>query len=225
VKLSFMSAGAAHALVQANARAAGIEVAGTFGAVGAMLERLDAGDPCDVVILTRAQVDALAKSERVVASTVAPLGRVATSIAVLESDPPPDVASEEALRSALLAADAIYFPDPSRATAGIHFAKVIATLGIAERVAGRVRNFPNGATSMREMAGAGGHPIGCTQATEILATPGIRLVGPLPRGLDLETTYAAAVDARSAQRQEAAAFVARLTANAAKRERERMGFR
>ena len=220
-----MSAGAAHALVQANASAAGIEVAGSFGAVGAMQERLDAGEACDVVILTRAQVDALAKSGRVVASTVAQLGRVATSLAVLERDPPPDVSGEAGLRAALLGADAIYFPDPKRATAGIHFAKVIATLGIAGEVASRIRNFPNGATSMREMAKASGHPIGCTQATEILATPGIRLVAPLPRGFDLETTYTAAVDARSGHAKEAAAFVARLTANAARRERERMGFR
>jgi len=144
---------------------------------------------------------------------------------VLASDSPPDVSAEAPLRAALLAADAIYFPDPARATAGIHFAHVIDSLGIADRVRAKVRNFPNGATSMREMAAAGGHPVGCTQATEILATPGIRLVAALPRGFDLDTIYTAAVDARTSQPEAARALVARLTAADGKREREALGFR
>nr|AUN35540.1 putative ABC transport system periplasmic component [uncultured bacterium] len=101
---------------------------------------------------------------------------------------------------------------------------MLATLGIADRVKDRIRNFPNGATSMREMAAAGGHPIGCTQATEILATPGIRLVAPLPRGFDLETTYTAAVDARSGNATLAGDFVARLTSSAGRAERKKLGF-
>ena len=222
--LRFVSAGAAQALVHALAREAGVEVAGSFGAVGAMLERLEAGEACDVVILTRAQVDALAAKGGVRADSVADLGPVPTSIAVRAADAAPDVSGEAALRAALLAADAIYFPDPARATAGIHFAKVLDALGIRERVGDRIRNFPNGATSMREMAGAGGHPIGCTQATEILATPGIRLVAPLPRGFDLETVYTAAVNAAAADARGAADFVARLTGEASRARRRDAGF-
>jgi molybdate transport system substrate-binding protein len=189
-----------------------------------MLEKLDAGEPCDVVILTRAQIEALAARGRVRPESVADLGPVATAIGVRASDPAPDVSGEAGLRAALLAADAIYFPDPARATAGIHFAKVVDALGIRDQVAPRFRNFPNGATSMREMASAGGHPIGCTQATEILATPGIRLVAPLPRGFDLETTYTAAVNAAAADPHAAAAFVARLTGAASRPQRAAAGF-
>ena len=97
-------------------------------------------------------------------------------------------------------------------------------LGIATSVASRVRNFPNGATSMCEMAAAPGHPIGCTQATEILATPGIRLVAPLPRGYDLETTYTAAVDARAADSTAARDFVARRTSAEGRTQRRALGF-
>ena len=225
MKLRFVSAGAAQALVHATARAAEVEVEGSFGAVGAMLQKLDAGESADVVILTRAQVDELARQGRVVAGTVADLGAVATAVAVRANDPPPDISGEAALRAAILAADAIYFPDPSRATAGIHFAKVLGSLGIADRVRDRIRNFPNGTTSMREMAAASGHPLGCTQATEIIATPGIVLVGPLPRGFDLDTTYTAAVDARAADSKAARDFVSRLTSSQGRREREALGFR
>lgn len=222
--LRFVSAGAAQALVGAIARELGVEVAGSFGAVGAMLEKLEAGEACDVVILTRAQIGALAAKGRVRADSVADLGAVPTSIAVRAADPVPDVSGEAALRAALLAADAIYFPDPARATAGIHFAGVLERLGIRERVAARVRNFPNGATSMREMAAAGGHPIGCTQATEILATPGVRLVAPLPRGLDLDTTYTAAVNASAHDARAAGDFVARLAGESSRDRRRAAGF-
>ena len=225
MKLRFVSAGAAQALVHATAKAAGLEVEGGFGAVGAMLEKLDAGEAADVVILTRAQVEKLAKEERVFADTVADVGTVATAVAVRATDPPPDISGEAPLRAALLAADAIYFPDPARATAGIHFASVLDKLGIADRVRDRIRNFPNGTTSMREMAAASGHPLGCTQATEILATAGIELVGALPRGFDLDTTYTAAVDSRAANREAARDFVARLTSERGRREREALGFR
>jgi molybdate transport system substrate-binding protein len=210
VKMRLVSAGAAQALVTRQAAAKGVEVEGTFGAVGAMMEKYLATTACDVVILTRKQVDELAAKGRVDRATIVDLGSVPTSIAVRERDVSPDVSDPDALATALLAADAIYFPDPAKATAGIHFQHVLERLGILERVKGRIRNFPNGAATMRAMAEAEGQPIGCTQATEIRATPGVRLVGALPQGLDLVTTYSGAVDARAADREAARRFLAGL---------------
>lgn len=224
VTLTLLSAGAAQALVRTVARAAAIEVAGSFGAVGAMLEKFDAGVACDVLILTRKQLDALEGAGRVVAGSVANVGRVATAIGVLAGHNAPDVSDEAGLRRALLAADAIYFPDPTRATAGIHFMKVLETLGVRSALEARLRTFPNGATAMREMAAATGHPLGCTQASEILATPGLQLVAALPRGFDLETTYSAAVNTGAADPKGAAAFIARLTGPASRSERAAAGF-
>jgi molybdate transport system substrate-binding protein len=224
MKLRFVSAGAAHGLVTAVAKHAGYEVDGSFGAVGAMLERLQRGEECDVVILTKAQIAKLAATGDVDAASVADLGAVPTSLAVREGRTPPDVSSAAALRAALLAADAIFFPDPSRATAGIHFAKVVEQLGIADTVAGRFRNYPNGATAMASLAHAPGNAIGCTQSTEILATPGVRLVAALPAGLELRTVYTAAVNARAAARDAATEFVALLGGEAQRPARRAAGF-
>ncbi|HUI98705.1 MAG TPA: GNAT family N-acetyltransferase [Usitatibacter sp.] len=223
--LRLLSAGAAQGLVGTLARAQGIVVEGSFGAVGAMLEKHRAGERCDVVILTHAQIATLGAQGAVVPGTAADLGTVATSIAVRTHDPSPRVEDAASLRDALLAADAIYFPDPAKATAGIHFAKVIDSLGIRDAIDPRVRNFPNGATSMREMASATGRPIGCTQATEILATAGVKLVAPLPRGLDLQTVYTAAVDARAADPRAAREFVERLPGPESQAARAAAGFR
>jgi molybdate transport system substrate-binding protein len=224
VPLNLISAGAAQGLVATLARQDGIEVAGSFGAVGAMLEKFLAGQPCDLVILTHAQIAELDAKGLVVAGTSEDLGSVATSIAVKALDAIPDVSGEQALRATLLAADALYYPDPAKATAGIHFAKVLAQLAIREQAEARAKTFPNGSAAMRAMAAAPGHPVGCTQATEILATPGVRLVAPLPKGFDLSTVYTAAVSAKAAQRLAAAVFVARLGGDSAREARRAAGF-
>jgi molybdate transport system substrate-binding protein len=47
---------------------------------------------------------------------------------------------------------------------------------------------------MRELAACRDPtPIGCTQVTGILITPGVSLVAPLPKGCDLATTYTVAI--------------------------------
>ncbi len=222
--LNFVSAGAAQGLVAKVAHADGVEVAGSFGAVGAMLEKFLAGEACDVVILTRAQIDALAAKAAVVAGTQGDLGAAPTAIAVRAGAALPAVRDASTLRQALLAADAIYFPDPAKATAGIHFAKVLDLLGIRDAVAARIRNFPNGATAMKAMGEAPGHPIGCTQATEILAVPSVRLVAPLPKGFDLATVYTAAVSADALHRAEAEAFVKKLVGAGSQNQRRAAGF-
>jgi molybdate transport system substrate-binding protein len=224
VKLRFVSAGAAQGLVRALARQEGIEVDGHFGAVGAMLERLQAGEPCDVVILTRAQVDQLVAQGKVEREGAADLGAVPTSVAVRAGDPSPDVSNAASLRAALLAADAIYFPDPVKSTAGIHFAGVVDKLGIASSVSSRFRTFPNGSTAMAAMALAGGRLIGCTQSTEIIATPGVTLVAPLPAGFDLQTVYTAAIDANAAAAPAAARFLSLLTSASTAARRRSAGF-
>lgn len=227
--LRVLSGGAAQGLVEALRpafeRNTGCRIDGTFGAVGAMRERLLKGEAVDLMILSRALIDGLARAGHLAAASVTDIGAVETAVAVRTADARSDVSSEAALRAALLAADEIHFPDPQQATAGIHFAKVLAQLGIAAEVAGRLRTAPNGATAMRALAASTSRrPIGCTQATEILSTPGIALVASLPRGCDLATIYTAGITANAAARDEATTLVAMLTDGAASDTRRRLGF-
>jgi molybdate transport system substrate-binding protein len=125
----------------------------------------------------------------------------------------------------MAAADGIYFPDPALATAGIHFAKVLDGLGLGEAAKPLSRVFPNGATAMRALAAsADKRPIGCTQITEIVATPGITLVGPLPAGFELVTTYTAGVCSRGDRQNLARRFAALIAAPEATETRRRLGF-
>jgi molybdate transport system substrate-binding protein len=227
--LNILCAGAVQGIVKALQKRFDDETGATtkaqFGAVGAMKEALLAGDPCDVMIVTDVMVVALQAEGRLASGARAPLGRVRTGVAVTSGQPVPEVATPEALKAALLAASAIYFPDAQRSTAGIHFASVLSQLGIAEMVASKLRTFPNGATAMRELAAdRSGRAIGCTQITEINYTPGATLVGALPRRFELATVYTAAVAARTAQPALAQRFVDLLAGPASLALRTQGGF-
>ncbi|HET9208106.1 MAG TPA: substrate-binding domain-containing protein [Burkholderiaceae bacterium] len=205
--LHVLSAGAAKGLVQGLQadfeRDSGFTLQCTFGAVGAVLERLNAGAPCDLIVLTRAMIDTLARDGRVDAR-IADLGWVHTGVAVPTDAAAPPVSDVASLLAVLEPSNAIYVPDPERATAGIHALRVLKALQLAD-IEPRLRAFPNGATAMAAMAErADARAVGITQVSEIRYTPGVRLLGVLPAPHGLATLYSGAV-ARGATHVDAAA--------------------
>jgi molybdate transport system substrate-binding protein len=186
-------------------------IAGTFGAVGLMKDGLLAGQPCDVTILSQALISQLAESGHVQAASARALGAVKTGVAVKAGERRVDVGSPAALKAALQAARGIYFPDPVKATAGIHFMRVLRELGLEAELAGRLRPYPNGAAAMNAMAECDeAGLLGCTQVTEILFTPGVELVATLPKAFELATVYTAAVCTASQNAQAAGELIALL---------------
>jgi molybdate transport system substrate-binding protein len=221
--LHLLCAGAAQGLVTALQprllQELTAQTGGRFGAVGAMKEAFAAGEPCDLFVSSDAIVSALIAQGLLRADGRAPLGRVRTGT------PHPAVSTPEALAAALRAADVVHYPDPQRATAGIHFAKVLRELGLDAELQPRLLTFPNGATAMRELAASSAaHPIGCTQVTEILFTPGVDLVGLLPPEFELATLYTAAVPAHADHPALATRFIEMMTAPDTADLRQRCGF-
>ena len=214
--LHVLSAGAAKGVVLTLASAfeaeTGIAIDATFDSAGAIRTAFEGGAACDVVILPAAMLDTLASQERIEGDSVAALGRVPTGIAVAAGDRTPVVDTADALRGSLAEASALYCPDTARATAGIHFAGVLRTLGLYDAALSRLRTYPNGARAMAELAANGPEgALGCTQITEILYTPGVTLVAPLPVPFELATIYAVAVAANATSNRAARAFAERLT--------------
>jgi molybdate transport system substrate-binding protein len=227
--LNILSGGAAQGLVASLApkfkELTGFDIEGEFGAVGAMADKLRKGMPADIVVLTAKMIADLAQENLVVRASISDVGLVETAIAVRAGDPLVRVNDTAALRAALLAADAIFVPDTKASTAGIHVAKVLSQLGIADDVAARLKIFPNGATAMRHLAETDAlRPIGCTQSTEIISTAGVILSGSLPPGCELSTVYTAAVTARAAAAQQAQVLIDLLTDADQRELRTRAGF-
>jgi molybdate transport system substrate-binding protein len=227
--LKILSGGAAQGLVGSLApkfkALTGLDIAGEFGAVGAMADKLRNGAPTDIVILTAALVGKLADEKRVVPSSVSDVGVVETALAVRSADPQVRVTDAATLRDAFLAADAIFVPDTKVSTAGIHVAKVLGQLGIADDVAARLKIFPNGATAMRHLAASdAARPLGCTQSTEIISTEGVVLSGSLPPGCELATMYTAAVTTPATHARQAQALIDLLISADQRELRTRAGF-
>ena len=227
--LNILGGGAVHGLVTSLApkfkALTGFDIEGEFGAVGTMADKLRKGTPADIVVLTAAIVARLAEETRVVSASIADVGRVETAIAVRAGDPQVAITDAARLREALLAADAIFVPDLGASTAGIHVAKILQQLGIADEVTDRLKIFPNGATAMRSLAETRvSRPIGCTQSTEIISTPGVVLSGPLPPGCELSTMYTAAVTKLAANSAQAESLIDLLIGPEQREARERAGF-
>jgi molybdate transport system substrate-binding protein len=227
--MNLLSGGAAAAVVrgvQADfEKETGATINGTFSAVGMMRDQLISGTPCDLVILTRPLIDQLIESGHVVAGSAQSLGLVKTGVAVKAGERHPELGSREALAAAFRAAKGIYFPDPDHATAGIHFMRVLKSLGLDQELSNVFRVFPNGATAMQAMASSDESGLmGCTQVTEINYTPGVELVAVLPKEFELATDYTLGTCTQTKQPALAQKLAAMLTGPASAAIRQKGGF-
>jgi molybdate transport system substrate-binding protein len=229
--VNIISAGACKGLFQAlfSKRLASGKALAAFGAVGAMQEKLLAGESCDILVLTLPMLEKLAAEGWVVSSTMTELGSVGCGIAISKQlKSVPDVSEEAVLSANLLAATAIHFPDPTKATAGIHFQSVLERLGVYDEVKDRCLHYANGAEAMASLAKNdpkyGDLQIGCTQISEILYTKDVKLVAELPMPYHLRTIYAAALTPAGAESTRAQKMLKKLTGHKTHTLRKKGGF-
>ena len=224
-----LSAGAAQAVVEAIAAdyrsQTGRGVTGEFGAVGAIRQKVLDGAQADVIVLTGALIDELEAGGHVSRGSRADLGKVGTGVAVRAGVTAPDVSTAQKLRERLLAATRVVCPDPAIATAGKVVLQVLERLDAAEAIKPRLQYFPNGYAAMKWLAESRGRDeLGITQITEILANPGVVLVGALPGDLQVRTLYAGGVAARASDAAAAREFLARLTSAGARKVLAKAGY-
>jgi molybdate transport system substrate-binding protein len=202
-------------LAETWGRETGNRVTITYATTGASLQKLEAGEPADVVILATEAIDQLAAQGTVNAGTKADVARVGIGVAVREGAPTPDISTPEAVKQTMLATRSVAYMDPTKGgTSGIHFTKVLEEMGIAAAVKSKAVLVDTGFAAERVAKGEA--DIVVHQISEILPVKGVTLVGPLPRAIQKVTVYAAAVTAKSEVQDAAKAFIAFLTAPAAR---------
>jgi molybdate transport system substrate-binding protein len=162
------------------------------------------GLPLDVFIQTAARIDQLVGAGLAVPGSRVDLGVSALAAGVKAGAPKPDISTREGLKRTLLQARSFGY---SPMTSGNFLVmEVLPRLGVWDEVKGKgqvIRGEPVGAAVAR-----GDVEIGFQQTPELLATPGVDLVGRLPQDEQLFTTYSAAIATRSTARKEAKAFIA-----------------
>src|SRR6187402_1347031 len=179
--------GAVHGLAGQYLAAAGLRIDADFAPTLALLDRLRAGEAADVVILTREGLDQVASEGRVVADSCVDLARSWVGIAVKAGAAHPDIATEAALRTALLGARSVAY---SRLGAsGILFAQLIERMGIATDINGRAKIIQQGFTA--ELLVSGEADLAVQQISELKLVKGIEIVGPIPRELQSPAVFSA----------------------------------
>ena len=159
------------------------------------MDGLRSGESADVVILTREGLDELAREARVVADSCVDLARSYVGIAVKAGAVHPDIATEPALRAALLGARSVAY---SRIGAsGILFAQLIERLGIASEINARAVVIPQGFTAERLVTGEA--DLAVQQISELKQVGGIEVIGPIPHELQTPAVFSAGRMATSAK--------------------------
>ena len=193
-----------------------------YDTVGALRDRILAGDRPAVTLLSAEAIAALAQRGLVPGDGIAEVGRTGVGLAAPAGRPAPDISSVAAFTAALRAAPSIALADPARgATAGRHVAATLERLGLMEELRPKLRLVPFGVEGITQ-AGRGEVALAFSQATEIIDRPGVQLVGLLPDEIQLWTVYRAAV---AQDGPEARALLALFGTEAARAAFRRIGFR
>jgi molybdate transport system substrate-binding protein len=189
-------------LARRHAAATGQAVAiESVGGVDAA-RRVAAGEAFDVVLLAAEALDALIAQGHLRPGRV-DLARSPVAAAVRAGAPVPRIDSAEALRAALQAASTIgYSTGPS----GTHLLRLFERWGLAETVAAKTVQAPPGVPVGRLVA-EGRVALGFQQLSELIALPGLTLLGPLPPEAAHVTTFSAALGAGTAEAHAAAALL------------------
>jgi molybdate transport system substrate-binding protein len=181
----------------------GRTVTAQFGTSTSLSQRINAGEPFDVAIMTTEAMEDLGKTGKVGARTA--LGRSGIGIGVRAGGRKPDIRTPDALKIALLGATSITYAGAGASRP--HIEKMVAVLGIADTMTKKTILEPDSVRSAAKVA-SGEAELLITLVSEILPAPGVELVGPLPTQFQNYVSFAAATGAKAASPDAGKALIA-----------------
>jgi len=182
-------------------------------------KRVQAGEAFDVVFLAADAIDKLMASGQVLPGSRVDLVRSGVAVAVRAGAPRPDIASEEAVRQAVLAARSLSY---STGPSGVALAQLFERWGITGQIKDRIVTAPPG-VPVGSLVAKGEVELGFQQLSELMNLAGITVLGPLPPAIQIITTFSAGVCSASQRPEAVRAMLADMNSPAAAETKRRHG--
>jgi molybdate transport system substrate-binding protein len=155
----------------------------------AIPNRLERGEPADVVIMVGYALDDLIKQGKVIPGSRVELADSRIGMVVRASAPKPDIGSVDALKLTLLHARSIAYSDSA---SGVYIEReLLRRLGIEDQVKFKAKMIPR--IPVASVVATGDYEVGFQQVSELLPVRGATFVGKIPEPVQSVTRYAAGI--------------------------------
>jgi len=187
-------------------KATGHQLVIRYGTTPELIKMATTGGPFDLGIVPVDVMKNEAARAKFAAGATPEVARVGIGVAVRSGAPKPDISTPDALKQTLLNAKSIA-SIPESAT-GYLLARIYERFGITEAMKAKIKPQPTPAQIVQSVA-SGETELGVF-LTNVLTAPGIDLVAPFPREVQMEVVYQTAVSADAKEAEAAKKFIAYL---------------
>jgi molybdate transport system substrate-binding protein len=156
------------------------------------LKRVRAGEQFDILISTAGPIDSLIAEGKLRKDTRMTFARSGIGVEVRKGASKPDISTVDAFKHAVLDAKSIAY---LRIGSGNYVHGLFQQMGIADAIASKTTRPEIDAVS--ELVAEGKVELGIVVSTQILTTPGVEFVGPLPAEIQHYVVFVGAVSADS----------------------------
>jgi molybdate transport system substrate-binding protein len=179
-------------LVPRFERAEARKVVIEYGPSSVLTERIEAGEPFDLAVLTPALVDQVTQHGKIEQGSRTMIARTGLGLGVRAGARKPDLGTVDAFRKALLDAKSITFGTQGASAAP--FTALVQRLGMTAVLTPKYLLMTTGGT-VGDAVADGRAEIGVIPVSEILLLRGVELAGPFPPEVQTYLTMVAGVSA------------------------------
>jgi molybdate transport system substrate-binding protein len=158
-----------------------------------LVRRVEAGEPFDFLVASPSQMDGLIAKGTIVAETRTNLVRSGIGMEVKAGAPKPDISTMDAFKRTLLGARSIGYLKEGQS--GVYLHQVFERIGIADGI--RPKTVRPDKDIVSELVAKGEIELGLVVITQIVTTPGVELVGPIPKEIQSYITFTAGISAKA----------------------------
>ncbi len=191
-------------------RASGHKVVAQYGLPPALIKKVDAGEPFDVLILSY-DVEGLVKQGKLAAGSRTVLGRIGIGVAVRKGAPKPDFSTVEAFKRSMLNAKSI--ATSGEGSSGRYVDSLIERLGIAAQVRPKIKSGGSGTSA--QLVSNGEVDFVVSGLPPLIGTPNIEWLGYLPEEINHWLLFSGGLSPHAKEPEAGRAFLEFLTTPAA----------